>query len=166
MVPKDKQRGNSLGIAVVLVLMLAALGMAALGIAGKRPPDLWEWLFASPEDGTWVANSFDGRPVAPNYYLISVRRGQVVGGYDDCNGWSYQDEKPGRKVERMIISTLQECPEGTRDRIYWLLVHAPKIDLLGDEQLQLSRAGHVGHFSRCEPDRQRNRCVPARNVGP
>ena len=153
-----KQRPNLHGVAIALVL--AALGMTVLGIAGKQPADLWQWIFASQEDGAWLATSFDGRPVASNYYLVSVRHGEVVGGHDDCNGWSYQDTRPDRKGERMIISTAQECPTDEPNRIYWILVHAPKIQLESHYQMRLSRAGHIGQFRRCRPDRRSMRCVP------
>ena len=160
MVGEPKQGRGSFGVTFVIVLLLAALGMFALAVAGKPPADVWNWLRASREDGAWVATSFDRRSVAPHQFVISVRRGEVVGGYDDCNGWSYQDARPDRGVERMILSTLQECRRGALGRIYWILVHAPQVRLQTDDRMRLSRAGHEGEFKRCKPDRLSMRCVP------
>lgn len=155
------QRGNRVSIVIVLVLMVTAFAMAVLGFSGQRTPqELWDSVFASAEDGSWKAIAFDGRPVAPRNYLVAIRRGDVIGGSDDCNGWSFQDEEPDSKGERMIISTAQECPGDELRGIYWVLVHAPKIEQLSDRTLRLSRAGHHGLFRRCRPDRRQNRCEP------
>lgn len=147
-------------VGVVLALIVPALGLAALAMTGRAPRDLWEWLHAAPEDGSWAATTLDGRAVGAGDYLVSISRGKVVGGYDGCNGWSYQDEAPDGKGERMIVSTLQACPRERPDQSYWFLVHQPEVRMLGDGQLQLWRAGHHGLFRRCRPHPAHARCLP------
>ena len=149
-----------MSLAFVLVLGIAALSSMILVIAGVSPGGIGDALHATPADGSWKATSFDGFSVRSKHYLLVIRRGQVVGGYDDCNGWSYEDEKPDGNAERGILSTLVECPAGEDlRRLYRILAYAPKIDVVGEDELRLSRDGHEGRFHRCKPDRARSRCV-------
>lgn len=142
--------------------VLFSIGVAtmAAGLAGASFSDLWPSMFGPREDGSWKAVSLDGQPVGSGNFLVVIKRGKVIGGYDDCNGWAYQDEGPDRKGERKMISTLVECPDEEARRTYRVLVYAPSIELLGDRVMRLTRAGHRGLFRRCKPDRERFRCEP------
>lgn len=131
-------------IAVVLALMVAALAMMALGFSGYRSPaHLWNSIFAAPEDGSWTAISIDGKPVEPERYRISIGNGEVTGGRDDCNDWSY-DEEEAKDGNRMIISTLVGCPEGDPLReAYWSIVADPFVELISASR-RLSSARLAG----------------------
>jgi hypothetical protein len=160
MVVRPKQHRNAASVAIVLALIIAALAMVGLGAAGIAPRDLVDALFAAPSDGSWKATTLNGRPVASRNYVIVIRRGKLVGGYDDCNGWSYQDEGLDKNGERKVLSTLVECAAGDElRRLYWILVHAPRIHPLGANDLRLSRGGHAGMFHRCRPNAEHSRCV-------
>ena len=155
----SRQRHERLSIALALAIMVVALVMAVVGIAGVSPVDIADRLYAAPEDGSWKATTFDRRPVESKNYLIAVRRGKVIGGYDDCNGWSYQDSAPGRNGERKVLSTLVSCSGDDELRqLYRMLVYGPRIELLGRSALRLTRARHEGIFHRCKPERGRLRC--------
>lgn len=147
-------------IAFLLFLFAIASGGLALTIAGKTPDDLTSLVFAAPEDGNWVAVAFDGQPVAPKLYSISIKRGQIVSGYDGCNDWAYQERKSGRKAERMIVMNLKECPDNELRRSYWELVASPKLLLLSSRQLILSGKRGRGHFRRCKDVTSDERCAP------
>ncbi|MFL6726966.1 MAG: hypothetical protein ACJ8FS_10705 [Sphingomicrobium sp.] len=154
------RRRERFSIAVVLVLAIAAAAMAVLGITGVSPRDLRDLLHSTAADGSWKAITFDGLPVKSKNYLVAIRRGKVFGGYDDCNGWSYTDEKPDKNGERKMLSTLVSCSaDNELRRLYHLLVHSPHIDVLGGKELRLSSGGHEGRFQRCKPDRERFRCT-------
>ena len=156
------RRREKLSIVVVLIALAAALLLIGAGMFFRGGlPDVWHALAAPREDGSWRAVTFDGEPVGNADYLITVRWGKIVGGYDDCNGWAYQDAKPDAKGERMILSTLVLCTQDEkRRRIYRLLIYAPRMELASERELRLSRAGHVGVFRRCAPDESSRRCVP------
>jgi hypothetical protein len=154
------RRRDRFSIALVSVLGVAAVAIGVLGIAGVYPRDLGDLLHSTAKDGSWKAITFDGLPVKSKNYLIVIRRGQVVGGYDDCNGWSYADEKPDKNGERKTLSTLVSCTaDNELRRRYHLLVYAPHIDVLGEKDLRLWRGGHEGRFHRCKPDPVKFRCT-------
>jgi hypothetical protein len=134
--------------------------MLMLAIAGIGPRDVADMLQAAPADGSWKAETFDGLPVGSKNYLVVIRRGVIVGGYDDCNGWSYEDAAPDKKGERQILSTLAECPADDLRSRYRSVTYSPRIQLLDRNDLRLSGHDHRGLFRRCKPDRQRVRCVP------
>jgi hypothetical protein len=140
--------------------------LMGLSFAGFNSPGaVVDRIFADPEDGSWLAASFDSLGVAHKRYLVGIRRGKIVGGYDGCNGWSYQDQEPDERGERMIVSTAQACPQDRPDKLYWLLVHDPRITLLNERELRMSSAGHFGLFRRCMPDRSQTECVPVAEHG-
>ncbi len=157
------KRRDRLGLALILILGISTVGILILAIAGLSPRQIGDALHATRADGSWKAVRPDGAAVTSKNYLVVVRRGRVVGGYDDCNGWSYEDKKPDEHGERRVLSTLVECAADEDLRqIYRTLVYAPKIDGLGENELRLSRGGHEGIFRRCKPDNQRFRCVEVR----
>jgi hypothetical protein len=149
-----------IGLAIILVLGIAAVIVSILAIADVSPRDIGDTFHATPADGSWKAVTFDGQSAKSKNYSVAIRRGRVVGGYDDCNGWSYQDEKPDRNGERMMLSTLVECP-GDEDlrRLYRIVVFAPTIEIVSANELRLSRDGHQGEFRRCKPNKETRRCV-------
>ena len=155
------RRRERLSLAFVLVLGIAAVSLTILAFAGVSRRGIGDALHATSADGSWKATSFDGFSVRSENYLLVIRRGRVVGGYDDCNGWSYEDERPDRNGVRRTLSTLVQCAADYPRRLYRILVYAPKIDVLGENELKLSRDGHEGRFRRCKPD-ERFRCVEVR----
>lgn len=143
--------GQRAKIGFLLLLLVPAFGLMALGIldrtGGWKPSKMF---FAEEEDGSWVAVSIDGRPASPEEYRITIAEGEVVGGRDGCNDWSYEDEEPDAKGERMIVSTLVGCPEDATRQAYWLLRGDPRIELLPNGTLRLAAPGHEGIFRRCD----------------
>lgn len=131
-------------------MMAAAIVLFALSLAGYRSPaDIWRALTAAPEDGDWTAISIDGRPVEPERYRITLVQKKVLGGRDDCNDWSYDDQrdKPG---ERMIVSTLVACPENdSRREAYWAIANNSTVTLRPDDKLLISGQGHSALMVRC-----------------
>jgi hypothetical protein len=109
MVDASSNAPSRLAIAFLLLLLATVTGAVALTIAGKTPADLFGLFFAEPEDGNWIAVAFDGRRVAPKTYLISIKRGQIVSGYDGCNSWAYLEEKASQNAERMIVTDLKDA---------------------------------------------------------
>jgi hypothetical protein len=163
MAEHPNRRRNRVSVAIALAILIAALAMVALGIADIVPQDIRDAFHSTPLDGSWKAVSFDGLPVRSKNYLVVIRRGEVVGGYDDCNGWSYQDENPDERGERKVLSTLVSCAaDDDIRRLYHMLVYSPQIESRGKNALLLSRGAHVGTFHRCTPDRERLRCVEVR----
>lgn len=153
------KRRDKWGLVSILVLGVAVVIVSILATTGVSPKVIADRLHATPADGSWKGISFDGFSVRSKNYLVVIRRGRVVGGYDDCNGWSYEEEKADRNGERRMLSTLVECPAEYPRRLYRTLVYAPKIDVVGENELRLSRDGHEGRFRRCKPDNERFRCV-------
>jgi hypothetical protein len=143
-------------IAIAVALMVAVGAMTALAFAGHRSPaDLWNAIRAGPEDGSWTAISIDGKPLEPERYRISIGNGEVTGGRDDCNDWSY-DEEETKDGDRMIVSTLVGCPEGDPLReAYWRLVYDPKMEMMSDGKLRVSGHGHQATLIRCRWERVR-----------
>ena len=148
---------EELSVGSVLILLVAALGMITLGLSGyKSPADLWHRLTAGPKDGSWTAISIDGKLVEPERYRISIGNGEVTGGRDDCNDWSYEKERE-KNGERMIVSTLVGCPEGDPMReAFWALIHDPKIELRQDGRLRVWGQGHDAVLIRCHWKRVRD----------
>lgn len=147
---------DKLSIAVVLVLLAAVAAMVALSLSGHRSPaDFWHSLFGPEEDGSWTAIRIDGKPVEPERYRISIGNGEVTGGRDDCNDWSYEQER-AKNGDRMIVSTLVGCPEGDPMRkAYWALVSDPEVELRRDGRLRVSGQGHEMVAIRCKWQRVR-----------
>jgi hypothetical protein len=157
----------------------AGLGLAGLllglGIVQVGQTERVVQRLTAPEvDGSWIAMTIDGRAVAPGAWRISVERGRVSGGRDDCNDWGYQEpEEQGG--QRTIASTLVGCPEDDPvRRAYWAMATAPDAALaLGEDgTLRLAARGHEGVFRRCRWMREpppppatarsvRQVCVPA-----
>jgi hypothetical protein len=146
---------------VVLILIALAAAVILLSILGVHSAsDAWDTAFGPKTNGSWRAVSLDGHLVGSEDYVIVIKHGKVVGGFDDCNGWSFEDEGPGPNGDRRVMSTLVRCPPKKADQTYHILAYGPRLELLGDRELSLSRAGHVGLFRRCKPDRERRHCVP------
>ncbi len=160
MVDASSNTPSKLAIAFLLLLLATDTGALALTVAGKTPADLVALFFAEPEDGNWVAVAFDGQRIAPKTYLISIKRGQIVSGYDGCNNWAYQEEKASQNAERFIVTDLKECPDNELTRSYWELVAEPRFTLLSARQLILSGKRSRGDFSRCKEDANRTGCIP------
>lgn len=160
MVDASSNAPSKVAIAFLLLLLATVTGAVALTVAGKTPVDLFGLFFAEPEDGNWVAVAFDGQRVAPKTYLISIKRGQIVSGYDGCNNWSYQEEKASQSAERFIVTDLKECPDNELTRSYWELVAEPKFVLLDNRQLTVSGKQRRGHFRRCKEVISDERCAP------
>jgi hypothetical protein len=87
---------------------------------------------------------------------VSVERGRVSGGRDDCNDWGYQ-EAAEPNGQRMIVSTLVGCREDDPvRRAYWVMATAPDaaVALREDGTLRLAARGHEGLFGRCRWQRE------------
>ncbi|HYG29860.1 MAG TPA: hypothetical protein VD887_06570 [Allosphingosinicella sp.] len=142
------QKRGGLGLAALLL----ALGIVQVGQTER----VVQRLTAPEEDGSWNAVSIDGRPVAAGAWRISVERGRVSGGRDDCNDWGYQE--PQREGgQRLIVSTLVGCREDDPARRgYWAMATAPDavLELRGDGRLRLAARGHEGLFRRCRWTRE------------
>ncbi len=136
-------------IGVVVLLLAAALLLMVASVLGRS--ELWSRLFAPEADGNWAGVSIDGRGVAPQQYRIVILDGEVSGGRDGCNDWSYDDEGADEKGGRRITSTLVGCPEGDPVReAYWALTTDPDIDLREDGSLRVASRGHQAIWRRCE----------------
>ena len=135
-----------------LAALLLALGLVQVGQTER----VVQRLTALEVDGSWNAAEIDGRPVAAGAWRISVERGRVSGGRDDCNDWGYQEpEQEGG--QRLIVSTLVGCREDDPvRRAYWAIATAPEaaLELRGDGTLRLSARGHEGLFRRCRWERE------------
>lgn len=152
-----------------LAALLLALGLVQIGHTER----VVQRLTAAPVDGAWTAVSIDGRAVAAGAWRVSVERGRVSGGRDDCNDWGYQEPQQEGQ-ERMIVSTLVGCREDDPvRRAYWAMATAPDavVTLREDGTLRLAVRGHEGLFRRCRWQREapppgnrstgRQVCVPA-----
>lgn len=136
-------------IAPVVMLLSATLIVATFGLAdprGELRP--WHSLFGPREDGNWAAVNIDGRQVSPRDYRVALFNRKVVGGRDGCNDWAYASEADANG-ERMVETTLAECPDNDQGRVLRTLAYASKIELLADGKLQLSARGHRATFRRC-----------------
>ena len=154
----SRERGS---IWLVLILIAAAaMLMLASQIGFTSMADAWDNAFGPKVNGSWRAVSLDGQSVTSDDYLIVVKRGKVVGGYDHCNGWSFDDEGPGPNGDRMVTSTLVACPETDARIVYHILAYGPRFELVSERELRLSRRCHSGLFRRCKPDRKSAECVP------
>jgi hypothetical protein len=152
-----RQKASPWLVLILLAFAAAAMLFSTLGYA--RLSDAWDSWFGPRVNGSWKAIVLDRRSVEAGNYLVVVKRGKVVGGYDDCNGWSFDDEGPGPNGDRRVTSTLVMCPEDDVARqTYHILAYAPRIELLSDRELRMTRNGHVGLFRRCRPDRAAGRC--------
>ena len=154
------RQGASLGLVGVLIVVALALMMLVMS-GYPSLADAWDSWFGPEANGSWKAMVLDGQPVAAGNYVLVVKRGRVVGGYDGCNGWSFDDEGPGPSGDRRVTSTLVACPDEPARQSYDNLAYAPVISLRSDSEMLLSRGPHVGVFRRCEPNRDRSRCVEA-----
>ena len=145
-------RWQRAGSKLVMLLLAAALLLGLFGtFQSSRTVQHWTRLFGAEENGSWSALSIDRRPVSSEDYRVSVDGRKVAGGRDGCNDWSYQ-EKRDPNGERMIVTTLQACPEDDPVRVaYHVLVHDPqaRLELQADGTLRLAAGGHEGLFRRC-----------------
>lgn len=141
-----------LPLAGIVILLVGALMLATCGIidpTGRWRP--WTALFAPDEDGSWMVISIDGEPVPHGEYRYGITDGKISGGRDGCNDWGYTDDPPGPDGERMIVSTLQACPEDNPlTRAYRLLTRDPRMVLAPNGLLHLSGHGHKAVLRRCE----------------
>jgi hypothetical protein len=136
------QKQAGLGLAGLLL----GLGIVQIGQTER----VVQRLTAPEADGSWTAVTIDGRAVAPGAWRLSVERGRVSGGRDDCNDWGYQEAEEGRS--RLIVSTLVGCREDDPvRRAYWAMATAEDAALMlgGDGTLRLAARGHEGLFRRC-----------------
>lgn len=157
-----------LPIAMIVALLCGALALATCGIAdptGRWRP--WTAMLAPDEDGSWAVVSIDGRPLPPDEYRFGITDGKISGGRDGCNDWSYTDDPPGPDGERMIVSTLQACPEDDPVRqAYRLLTRNPKIELGADGLLRMTGQGHQAVLRRCEWVTERTSTSEVRKCAP
>lgn len=138
--------GRSARIGFVLALLLTGLALMLRGIFDPQG----EWQpFAPEEDGSWAAVSIDGRPVPPADYRLAIRAGAVAGGRDGCNDWSFTDDPPAANGMRMIVATLQLCPEDPVRTAYRKLAAPGARITLADGMLRVVGGGHEGLFRRC-----------------
>ena len=96
---------QKLSLWLVLILFAGAAAtmlFSTLGYAGLG--DAWDSWFGPRMNGSWKAVALDGRRVDADDYLLVIKRGKVVGGYDDCNGWSFEDDGPGPNGDRSVTS--------------------------------------------------------------
>lgn len=140
------------GLRLVALLLVAAflLGLFSL-FQSSRAVQRWMDLFGPKEDGSWSALSIDRRPVSGQDYRVSVDGRKVAGGRDGCNEWSYQEGRDPNGA-RMIVQTLQACPEDDPVRLaYYALAHdeRTRLSLQPDGTLRLAARGHEGLFRRC-----------------
>lgn len=135
--------------AVMLIAIALGLGTIALLDRPGRPAP-WQRWFAPAEDGSWMALSIDGQPVPANDYRLSITDGRVGGGRDGCNDWSFEDERPNERGERMMSTTLVACRPSEVQRAYFALRTEPRLTILPDGRLRVESLGHAGLFVRCE----------------
>lgn len=140
-------------IRLLLPALLLGMVLLAMSLRGGLHID-WGAFSDGPERGTWRAESFDGEDVFDFRFSIVVREGQIVGGRDGCNYWSFAGEPDPRTGERMIESTLAACAETPETRIYGALGRAPgaQLALRGDDRLEVRNLGHTGMFRRWSED--------------
>ena len=146
------------GLRLVALLLVAAflLGLYST-FQSSRTVQRWLALFGPEESGSWSALRIDGQPVSGEDYQIFVDGGEVRGGRDGCNDWSYRDERD-RNGARTIFSTLQACPEDDPVRLaYYALAREgrTRLELRADGTLRLIARGHEGLFRRCYWDVER-----------
>ena len=138
---RQKQAGLGLGALLLTIGLVQA-------VHGLR---VVQRLTAPEVDGSWAAESIDGRAVPWREWRIAVEGGKVAGGRDGCNDWGF--DKP--EVEggpRTIVSTLVGCPEDDPvRRAYWALALAEEasLDLREDGSLRLAGRGHEAVLRRC-----------------
>lgn len=157
-------RGRRRRTAAALVILLLTLGIGHALATGTLKPR----LIAPDEDGGWGALRIDGRPVPSSEYTIFIRDGRIEGGRDGCNSWGYTDDPPG-PGERMILSTLVECPadDSLRLAYYALARSGIEPELRRDGSLRLSAGGHEAIFRRCrwvEEPRHPGPSAPRREI--
>lgn len=94
-----------------LALLLALVGVPLLLFA------LWPWAqdrFGHAAAGEWAVVAVDGQPISEGRTLRIDGRGQVTGGHDGCNAWSFDRDRPG-----LLTMETEECPEREDDARYW-----------------------------------------------
>lgn len=140
-----RRRQSKVGLS--LLGLLIGLGLVQAAHDGR----IVERLTAPEVDGIWAAVSIDGRPVPWREWRFSVTRGKIAGGRDGCNDWGF-DEPEVEGGERMIVTTLVECPEEDPVRkAYWALTAADPVamELAKDATMRLAGGGHEAILRRC-----------------
>lgn len=133
------------------VLMPAALLTLCWTFLVTAIPINWDWraIFDGPLRGEWHAVELDELDVSSLEYRIGVMSGEVAVGYDNCNSWGYSETRDPGTGDRMLTTTLVECPPYIPDRAYWTLAHEGAVlELVGDDTLVIRHAGIVGRFER------------------
>ena len=147
---QDASPGRKLSIWFVSVLLAGAFLLMLHALFGRsRPVAFLTSLFAAEEDGSWMAVTLGGQPAPPQEYFIGIRDRKVRGGRDGCNSWAYTDEGPDERGERSVTTTLVDCPEDPLSKAYHVIVFDPRMEILPDGTLLLSRNGYRGIFRRC-----------------
>ena len=111
-------------------LTAAVLGIAATaGLCSVLLPrnDRLIYRLTAPDlDGEW-------RFVGPRArYMLRIREGEIVGGYDGCNAWGFSQTLDDTG-ERMVVSDAQGCnPKPFHDTYRRFAFGNPHFELEGD----------------------------------
>ena len=124
-----------------------AIALAAvLGFGGLTPGgdlDLWHRLTGPEIDGGWIVETIDGKP-APDRLALGIRWGEVTGGYDGCNHWSFDQQDDGEGPDRSIISTLQYCEPVPGTEGYMAVArYTPVTRMIADDRLRMEALGYT-----------------------
>ncbi|WP_161981530.1 hypothetical protein [Aurantiacibacter suaedae] len=139
---------------LLLPLVALALLVAVAGVSGYVID--WRAWFDGPERGTWRAQEIGGIDVRADRMWIVVREGEVRGGRDGCNYWSYEGAPDPRTGERMMTSTLALCEETPVRRAYARLARGSStMALLSDDLLEVRAFGVIGRFVRWTEEMER-----------
>ena len=134
-------------------IVAAGLAIAAVFGFGAFDPhrlDLWHRLTGPEVDGRWIVETIDGRP-APARLELGIRWGEVRGGYDGCNHWGFEQEDRGPGTERMMVSTLQACPEIPGTEGYGAVAMLPAtMSLMGDGRLRMTALDYTVELRRAD----------------
>ncbi|APE28028.1 hypothetical protein [Aurantiacibacter gangjinensis] len=128
-----------------LILALLAIVLAVLGFRG---PD-WRAWFDTEDRGEWRAVTIGGLDVSNERMSIIIADGEIVGGRDGCNFWSYDGPPDPVTGERGMHSTLAGCPDTPELRAYNAVGHyRADFRLESEDRLVVSYNGVTGQFIR------------------
>ncbi|MBY6216865.1 hypothetical protein [Qipengyuania aquimaris] len=133
------------GLALALVFGIS-------GVALPPGETLWHLIAAPEEDGGWKFETIDGVDVRKDGYSLGIRWGRIVGFHDGCNGCGFDDELPSGAPDRMLVCTLQACPERPNDILFGRFAYgSPEMEVNG-ERLILTLPGHRAELVRASRD--------------
>ncbi len=142
-------RGGALekwAVRLIVPALFTALFLAMFWVAGPRID--WRAWFDGPERGTWRALTLNGEEVFAEKFLVTIADGEVVGGRDGCNYWSF-DGYDARSGERIISSTLAGCSDTPAMATYRVLANGgADMKLAGEDRLSLISGRCRGEFRR------------------